>query len=130
MARMLLVDDDPTDRMLMRRAFARECGALQFTEFSDGPSALESFESIRPDVTLLDIRMPGMDGFEVLRALRKKHAFRQHPVILVSSSRQRDEIQKAHEEGANAYFEKPTTLAAYSALATDIFRNWVVSTQG
>lgn len=108
LARMLLVDDRPDDRELMRIMLARraklECELL---DAHDGPEALEVLARERVDIVLLDINMPGMDGFEMLERMRNNRATEGIPVIMCTGSSQNQDRRRARELGAQGYLLKP-----------------------
>jgi CheY-like chemotaxis protein len=80
---VLMVDDDPTARDVLRRLLAK--AGWQATEAADGRECLAVLERLRPAVVLLDLMMPGMDGFEVLEAMRREEAWRDIPVVVVTA---------------------------------------------
>ena len=103
--RVLFVDDDP---------IMREFGAVhlstdkaQVTLAGDGLEALQAIAEARPDVVLLDLEMPHMDGFEVLARLRGDPATRELPVIVVTGREDVAAIDRAYETGATSFLVKP-----------------------
>ena len=81
-ARALLVDDDPVMRILVREAL-EQCG-LVVDEAEDGQQALSAYTRARPDIVLMDVMMPLMDGFEACRLLRANQEGDRTPVIMVT----------------------------------------------
>ncbi len=79
--RILIVDDEESIHLLYREELEEE--GYEVHSAMDGPAALELVEEVKPDVVVLDINMPGMDGIEVLRQIKEKHP--QMPVILCSA---------------------------------------------
>lgn len=103
--KVLIVDDDPTSRFLLVDSVS-ECG-YEVSSVSDGQSALEAIESNPPDLVLLDVMMPGMDGYEVCRRVKDNPKFRDIPILFLTSL---DEIQnktKGFQLGAVDYITKP-----------------------
>jgi PAS domain S-box-containing protein len=104
--RVLVVDDDHHVRPTLARLLQR--GGFLVTEASDGRSALELIERNPPDLVLLDIRMPDIDGYEVLRQLKQHPTLSHIPVvILTASDLGANDKQRAFELGASRYLQKP-----------------------
>ncbi len=102
---VLIVDDSKVIRSAIREIL--ELGNIQVTEASNGKDALELVYNNVPDLVLLDVVMPGMDGISVLKTLRKSYSKLQLPVILVTSLGSSSEIVQALDFGANDYVTKP-----------------------
>lgn len=101
----LIIDDDPLMRLFTRDAL-EEFG-WQVEEASDGQSGLSIFVSRCPDIVLLDVQMPGMDGFAVCRALRDLPDGKLIPVIMFTGLGDTDSIDSAYNSGATDFIEKP-----------------------
>jgi DNA-binding response OmpR family regulator len=103
--RILLVDDeaDLVEMMKMRLEFY---GYEVFTAY-DGVDALEKAKRSKPDLMILDVMMPRMDGFRVCQALKEDPHYAHIPIILFTARAQQDEMQIGEECGANAYLTKP-----------------------
>ena len=105
MAELLVVDDDPDIRMLV--SFALEDSGHTVRTAQDGESAVAALEQKAPDAMVLDVMMPGMDGFGVLRAMRQKGiAPKTRVVILTCKTEERDHL-RGWELGADEYLTKP-----------------------
>jgi CheY-like chemotaxis protein len=111
-ARALLVDDDPVMRMLAREAL-EQCG-LVVDEAEDGREALSVYEKTRPDIVLMDVMMPLMDGFEACRLLRAIPSGDRTPVIMVTGLEDFDSITHAYEVGATDFVTKPINAVVLS----------------
>lgn len=126
MIRVLLVDDNPDHRFLARRALAplaKELDlALDFAE--DGEAGLARVRDARPDLVLLDVKMPRMDGFEALRALRADPATRSLPVVMFSSSEVGADVERARTLGADGYLTKPLDPKQYGDALRRCVREW------
>lgn len=117
---IIMVDDDDTDRLLASRCFRKVGSTREFIALDGGASLLEYMERVErneaalPAVVLLDINMPGMDGFATLDRLRKNMRYGRLPVItmLTHSERPKDETRTL-QLGANAFKTKPDTIAGY-----------------
>lgn len=103
--RVLVVDDQDTNRLLLRELL--EAQGHEVVEITHGQEALERVTGIAPDVVLLDIGLPGMDGFEVCRRLKGDPATASIPVLLVTALSQRDQRLQGIGAGANDYITKP-----------------------
>jgi two-component system sensor histidine kinase/response regulator len=108
-ARVLVVDDEAMNRELLRDHLAA-CGHA-VEEADSGEAALTSFRAARPDVILLDLMMPGMDGFEVLRRLRAEPGATGLPIIVISSLSDHESRFRAIELSADDFLTKPVYLA-------------------
>ena len=115
---ILLVDDNPHDVVLIRLAF-RKVGIIDTIHLvKDGAEAMryingdDKYADRRtyppPTLVLLDLKMPGANGFEVLKWIRTHDAFENLVVVVMSGSRDDADIQRAYELGANSYLIKPT----------------------
>jgi CheY-like chemotaxis protein len=108
--RLLYIEDNPVNAMLMEAMLARLPGLrLQCAELP--LQGLEMARRERPDLILLDIQLPGMDGFEVLRRLRADSATRDIPVIAVSANAMGSDIEEGRAAGFADYLTKPIDLA-------------------
>ena len=111
-ARALLVDDDPVMRILVREAL-EQCG-LMVDEAEDGQQALSAYKRARPDIVLMDVMMPLMDGFEACRLLRANPEGDRTPVIMVTGLEDFDSITQAYEAGATDFVTKPINAVVLS----------------
>jgi len=105
MATVLVVDDDPVMRMLMLRML--EQVGLPAIEAENGERAVALFAERSPDLVLLDVDMPGMDGFSVCRAIRAQEQHHAVPVIMVTGGDDLDAVTQAYEDGATDFVSKP-----------------------
>ena len=102
----VLAVDDESDVLLFVKTALQTDGYLVLTA-SDGPTALELARSETPDVIVLDIMMPGMDGFQVLDELRKQETTRAIPVVMLTILQERERKIAAIERGVEYYVTKP-----------------------
>lgn len=102
---VLVVDDSITMRRVSQRMLER--AGYQVTTAKDGLDAIETLETLQPDLIMLDIEMPRMDGFEVLTYLRSTERFMKTPVMMVTSRSGEKHRNRAFEIGANEYCGKP-----------------------
>lgn len=102
--RLLLADDHAVMRAGLANMLNSEGGFLVVGEADDGATTLELYRKLRPDLVLLDVSMPGMDGIETLRQLRAEHA--QASVLMLSSSDAEEDIIHSFHAGASGYVSK------------------------
>jgi len=108
---VLLVDDDAAMRMLERASM--EMAGFRVEEAADGETAISSFPSLLPDVVLLDVMLPGLNGFEVCRRIRQRPEAAFTPILMVTGLEDIASIEQAFESGATDFISKPvhwTTL--------------------
>jgi twitching motility two-component system response regulator PilH len=106
---ILIVDDSPTELFQMTKAL--EKGGFRVEGAADGEEALRKAREMKPDLILMDIVMPGMDGFRATRALSNDPATRSIPVIMVSSKNQETDRIWGMRQGAVDFIVKPVTPA-------------------
>jgi CheY-like chemotaxis protein len=107
MQTILVVDDNAVSRELMRAILKGP--DRRIVEAGDGREALERIAETRPDLVLLDVHMPVLDGFSVLRALRADPRFRSLRVIAVTANAMQGEREKALDAGFDGYVTKPVS---------------------
>lgn len=105
MSRILLIEDNEQNRYLA--TFLLERRGHEVTPASDGLRGIEIAQALVPDLILLDIQLPAMDGYAVARALRTFAALREIPIIAVTSYAMVGDREKALAAGCNGYIEKP-----------------------
>lgn len=105
MPRILAVDDDPDILALVSYKLTK--AGFEVVTASDGQAALDQLATSQPELLLLDVLMPGLSGFEVLRQLRSAERGTRLPVILLTGSAQEADIERGFELGADDYIVKP-----------------------
>ena len=132
---ILVADDDPDDRMLIEEAFEenRLANDLHFVE--DGQELLEYLKhegkwsdpasAPRPGLILLDLNMPRMDGREALRHLKADPSLARIPVVVLTTSKQEEDILRTYGLGVNSFITKPVTFEGLVSIMGDIGRYWV-----
>jgi CheY-like chemotaxis protein len=103
--RILLVDDNTTNLQVLFQALSPEGYELLVAQ--SGEQALESVQEAKPDLVLLDVKMPGIDGFETFRRLRGGAETADIPVVFLSAHANIESIEEADALGAEGYFTKP-----------------------
>jgi putative two-component system response regulator len=117
-AHILIVDDDPMSQKLMRDALSTDGYELVFA--TTGTAAIDEATRRAPDVILLDVRMPGMDGLEVCRHLRLDSILADVPIILVTALADRDSRLRGLEAGADDYVSKPVDVIELNARVRNV----------
>jgi two-component system cell cycle response regulator DivK len=107
--RILEIDDNPSSRELVR--FALE-PRYDVEEAADGRDALSRIQTALPDLVLMDIQMPEMDGYETLHEIRANPQSAFLPVVAITAFAMLEDRQKAFEAGFDGYFAKPINIAA------------------
>ena len=105
MTTVLVIDDEEPIRLLCSVNLAAE--GIEVLEAADGPSGLEQAREHRPDVVLLDVMMPGLDGWQVAERLLEDPVTRGIPIVFLSARAERHDRERAHRLGAVGYFTKP-----------------------
>ncbi|RPJ22357.1 MAG: response regulator [Chloroflexi bacterium] len=120
MSTILIVDDDPTARETLVAMLEGESYDLQLAK--DGFQALRMLEQLQPDLILLDVMMPGMDGFEVCRRIRSTPQIAEVPIIILTALDDRDSLLKGIESGADDFLTKPADRGELTARVRTILR--------
>ena len=110
---LLVVDDDEMNRVMLTRLLTREGYAV--TGANDGAAALELVGKHLFDLVLLDIRMPGIDGLQVLKTLRKTRSVAELPIIMATAEDSSSDVVRALKLGANDYVTKPLDFSVVLA---------------
>ena len=133
---ILLVEDNPDDVELVLRAFkrARLGGSVHVAR--DGAEALDFLFGVgkhagrdvgsKPTVILLDLKLPKVDGLEVLRRVRADERTRRLPVVVLTSSKEEQDLVKSYELGANSYICKPVDFEQFLEAARQLGLYWLV----
>jgi len=134
---ILLAEDDAKDLALLKMAIAEDNMRANFFFVDDGQEAIDylrgegPFTDRRvhpfPELVLLDLKMPRMNGFEVLQWLRDHPECSRLPVVFLSGAGQQHDVEKAYELGANSYFAKPNSNAALVALLRALVSYWFLA---
>lgn len=115
---VLYIEDNPANFALVRRVL-ESTGRYDVTGAQDGPSGLEMVQGMRPDVVLLDLDLPGMDGLEIARQLKANASLSKIPLIAISAGVMKWERKQALDVGCCAFVEKPFDIAQLRALVDD-----------
>jgi two-component system response regulator len=133
---ILLVEDNPDDVALTLRALKKNNLGNQIFVAGDGVEALDYLfgtgphvsrdVGVQPEVILLDLKLPKMDGFEVLRKLRANPRTRLLPVVIMTSSREQQDLIDGYGLGANSYVTKPVDFERFVEAVRQLGLYWLV----
>jgi two-component system response regulator len=133
---ILLVEDNPDDEELTLLALKKSNIANEVVVARDGAEALDYLFgtgtyagrdlSVMPAVTLLDLKLPKVDGLEVLKRLRAHEHTRRLPVVILTSSREQQDIVESYNFGANSYIRKPVDFAQFMEATKQLGLYWLV----
>lgn len=130
---ILLVEDNPTDRELTLRALQKVNLANSVQVARDGAEALEMLlgsesggSPVRPRVILLDLKLPKVDGIEVLRRMRADERTRLIPVVVLTSSHEEHDVLRSYELGTNSYVVKPVEFEAFAHAIAQLGLYWLL----
>lgn len=130
---VLLVEDSPGDVRLTQEAFRDANMLIQLHVASDGVEAMaflrregDQLQAPRPDLILLDLNLPRMDGREVLAHIKADDNLRTIPTVILTTSEAESDIVKSYELQANCYLSKPVQFDAFEALVKSINDFWLI----
>ena len=127
---ILLVEDNADDEALTIRAFRKNNIMNEVRVARDGQEALDRLHGDRsaplPQVVLLDLKLPKVDGLEVLRRLRAHERTKLLPVVILTSSREESDLMTGYRLGANSYIRKPVDFDQFSAAVRELGLYWLV----
>lgn len=131
-APILLVEDNHDDETLTRRAFERSNVVNELDVVRDGQEALDylfgngSPPKQAPALILLDLKLPKIDGLEVLKAIRAHETTKLIPVVILTSSREETDLVSGYSSGANSYVRKPVDFDQFSESVRQLGLYWLV----
>jgi two-component system response regulator len=125
---ILLVEDNQDDEELAMLAFERSRIANEIAVVRDGQAALDYLAACEalPQLVLLDLKLPKVDGLEVLRRLRADSRTRRLPVVVLTSSREEKDLLCSYDLGANSYVSKPLDFTAFAEAVRQLQLYWLV----
>jgi two-component system response regulator len=132
---ILLVEDNPNDEMLALHAFKRQKVANEVHVVRDGAEALEYIfctgayadrKIENPKVILLDLKLPYVDGIEVLRQIRSDPRTKLIPVVVLTSSNEERDVIEAYKLGVNSYIVKPVDFDQFNGVAKQLGYYWLL----
>jgi two-component system response regulator len=136
---ILLVEDNADDELLTVRAFAKSKIANDVVVVRDGVEALDWLfatgeyaqrdTSLEPQIILLDLKLPRLDGLEVLRRIRADTRTALLPVVIMTSSSEDEDVVKSYTLGANSYIRKPVEFDRFAEVVKSLGLYWLVLNQ-
>jgi CheY-like chemotaxis protein len=125
---VLLVEDNPDDVALTLRAFKKSNILNEIVVAKDGEEALERLFSGAPlpQLVLLDLKLPKVDGLEVLRRIRNDEKLRMLPVVILTSSKEENDLMQGYTLGANSYVQKPVNFDQFLEASRQLGLYWLV----
>jgi len=133
---ILLVEDNPDDELLAIRALKKNNISNEVVVARDGVEALDYLfgtgahagrdMSVMPQIILLDLKLPKIDGLEVLRRLRNDERTKLLPVVVLTSSREEQDLTESYSLGANIYIRKPVNFAQFTEAIRQLGLYWLV----
>ncbi len=131
---VLLVEDNPDDVALTLRALKKSGVINDVTVAQDGAEALDYLLGAGagqplPMVVLLDLKLPKVDGLEVLRRLRSEERTKLIPIVILTSSREEQDIAQGYRLGCNSYVRKPVEFGEFAAAVSQLGLYWLILNQ-
>jgi CheY-like chemotaxis protein len=133
---ILLVEDNPRDEALTRRALKKSNVVNEVVVARDGVEALEYLfgkgsdsggeEKVLPQLVLLDLKLPKVDGLQVLQRIRAEERTRRLPVVVFTSSSEEEDVIKSYDLGANSYVRKPVDFEQFLEATRQLGLYWLV----
>jgi two-component system response regulator len=133
---VLLVEDNPRDAEVTMRALRKRNLANRVVHVNDGREALDCLfgagayvgrdPNNHPKLVLLDLKLPKVDGLEVLRAIRSDERTRLTPVVIMTSSREQQDVIESYKLGVNSYVVKPVEFDNFSAAVAELGHYWLL----
>jgi chemotaxis family two-component system response regulator Rcp1 len=130
---ILLIEDSQADALIIERALREGNIAHRLTVIPDGRQALEYLHGLsvaapgqtgEPDLILLDLNLPGIDGCQVLTAIKTDPYLRSLPVVILTTSRRDEDVLQTYQAGANTYIPKPAEYPSYRDLVMTLRQYW------
>jgi CheY-like chemotaxis protein len=128
---VLLIEDNPVQILLLQEILEESGVGMDLRVSEDGEAALASLrgqdgkeKSNRPDLIMLDLNLPGMDGFQILKEIKEDRELQTIPVIVLSTSQADEDIRQCYRLGANCYIIKPVDLDEFIKVIRAIESFW------
>jgi CheY-like chemotaxis protein len=128
---VLSIEDSPEDFEVIRRCLQKVAPGTVVVQCQNGDEALawlhthnDGQSARRPDIILLDLNLPGIDGRELLKILKNDPALKSIPVVILSTSNNERDVDDCYSNGANAYLIKPSTVKNFTNIAQALYDFW------
>lgn len=132
---ILIVEDDPNDAELIKRALRKHNLANKLVLLKDGAEALDflfgqggfaQMDDGKPRVILLDLKLPKVNGIEVLRRIKSEERTNKIPVVILTSSREERDLKDAYDLGVNSYVTKPIQFDEFAKVVSELGMYWLL----
>lgn len=123
--RIIVIEDDQSDFIFLKNAFSKINELIELVHISSFESLVDEVEKNGISCLLLDLKMPLINGFDILNQIKSDEDLKVLPVIVFSSSDNPEDIEYSYKMGANAYIVKPSTLQDYEKFARKFAKFWV-----
>ena len=126
---ILLVEDDPDHELLTIRALKKANVGNEIHVARDGSEAIDALfgpEAVKPQVILLDLKLPKIEGLEVLRRIRSEESTRMLPVVVLTSSDEERDVVRSYQLGVNSYIRKPVNFTDFAEATRQLGMYWLV----
>jgi two-component system, chemotaxis family, response regulator Rcp1 len=130
---ILLIDDSLADAKIIERALVESKIQHRLTVIQDGKRALDYLQRLRdpavsadrePDLILLDLNLPGIDGHQILAEIKSDLYLKTIPVVVLTTSRREEDVLSTYQAGANTYIQKPAEFPRYRELVVTLRDYW------
>jgi two-component system response regulator len=138
-ALIMLVEDNEDHAELTMEVLKKNCIFNKVIQFLDAESAYDYLfgenksrnrrEYPFPDIILLDVKLPGMNGFELLQIIKNRPETKRIPVIILTTSKRDEEVAKGYDYGANSYIVKPINFSEFKAKIGDLQLYWFITSE-
>lgn len=134
---VVIIEDDPNDAELITRVLRKHHLANKLVLLKDGAEALDFLLGVgspgpgapQPRVVLLDLKLPKVDGIEVLRRLKGDERTRNIPVVVLTSSKEDYDLKATYELGVNSYITKPVKFEEFAEVVSELRLYWLLMNQ-
>jgi DNA-binding response OmpR family regulator len=126
---ILLVEDDPDHELLTIRALKKSNIANEVRVARDGEEAIDALfgeNAVKPQLVLLDLKLPKVEGLEVLRRIRESESTRMLPVVVLTSSDEERDVVRSYKLGVNSYIRKPVNFTDFAEATRQLGMYWLV----
>lgn len=122
---ILLVEDNPDDELLAMRALRKSGATCEVRVARDGKQAIEMTERLAPRLVLLDLKLPYLDGHGVITQIRQRFLTRHTPIVVLTTSTEPGDVERAYQLGANSFVQKPVDFLEFVTAMRRIIEYWL-----